>query len=132
MSTQATYRAEVAFLRDETIHFPLLTTFAEVEAFLAKHAVSPVLLSRMTFAKVRGSDEGSLHFLGWDQWMMRLAMPAHPMTALHEAAHLLIESIGGNEKHDLDFRQTLIWLVKMYYGTRASERLARKYYEEGL
>lgn len=97
--------------------------------------VNPVLLDRVTFEQIKGNTGktlGQLVYTEWYQWRLRVVLPVQPATLVHEAAHLLIESCGGTDLHNVDFRRVHLWLVRQKYGPRLAGRLANIYRAHGL
>lgn len=128
-----TYRAEGAWhqahLTDDELH-----TMADVDHLL-RELVHPVLADRVALEQLPGTASdtlGQLVYTEWYQWRLRVALPVHPCTVLHEAAHLLLESCGGCDIHDHQFRATLVWLARRHYGNRVANHLRRTYREHGL
>lgn len=127
-----TYRAEhdwVAACVDEAP----LRTLDECEALL-RELVHPVLADRceLEVLRDRGVTDGQLVYLEWYQFRMQLVLPCPPSVLVHEVAHLLLESMGGCDIHDAQFRATMVWLVRRRYGKRRADRLARIYAHHGL
>lgn len=132
LERERTYRAEKAWLDGA----PQEARYGDLERChgLLATIIPPVLLERVTLEEVPANEhsDGRLDYTEWFQYRLAFKLPCEPYTVVHEAAHLLLEAIGGSEHHARDYRATLIWLVWQVYGARQAKRLEAAFLEEGL